>query len=61
MKSGGGGGQVVSLLALYSDNLSSNPGEAYNIYVHFVSENNENTEKEAGVGPFLTTEVLSYL
>ena len=28
----GGGGQVVSVLAFYSDDLSSNPGEAYSFF-----------------------------
>ena len=52
MKSRVGVGQVVIVLAIYSDNQSSNPGEAYNFSVHFVPENNENTEKEAGLAHF---------
>ena len=49
----GGGGQVVSVLAFYSDNPSSNPVEAYSFSVNFVVEKNENKPKETGVGPFL--------
>ena len=45
---GRGGGQVVSVLAFYSDDPSSNPAEACEI----VFEKNRNKQKEAGVGPF---------
>ena len=38
---GRGGGQVVTVLAFYSDDLSSNP-----------TEKNKNKQKGAGVGPF---------
>ena len=30
---GRGGGQVVSVLAFYSDDLSSNPPEAYSVFL----------------------------
>ena len=49
---GCGDGQVVSELAFYSDDLSSNPAEAYSFAVKFVFEKNENKQKEAGVGQF---------
>ena len=49
---GRGGGQVVRVLAFYSDDLSLNPAEAYTFSVKFVFEKNENKQKEAGVGPF---------
>ena len=49
----GGGGQVVSMLAFYSNDPSSNPADAYSFSVKFVFEKNENKQKEAGVGPFL--------
>ena len=39
---GRGGGQVVSVLALYSDDQSSNPAEAYIFSVKFVFEKNKN-------------------
>ena len=45
---GRGGGQMVSVLAFYSDDPSSNPAEACEI----VFEKNRNKQKEAGVGPF---------
>ena len=44
---GRGGGQVVRVLAFYSDNPSLNPAEAY--YVKFEFEKNV---KEAGVVAF---------
>ena len=50
---GRGGGQVVSVLAFYSVDPSSNPTVAYSFSVKFVVEKNENKQKEAGVGPFL--------
>ena len=46
-----GGGQVISVLAFYSNDPSSNPAEAYNFSIKFVFEKNKKT-KEAGVGPF---------
>ena len=49
---GRGGGQVVSVLAFYSDDLSSNPAEVYNFSNKIVIEKNENKQNEAGVGPF---------
>ena len=39
---GRGGGQVVSLLAFYSDDPSSNPADAYSFSVQIVFEKNEN-------------------
>ena len=33
-----GGGQVVSVLAYYSDNLSSNPAKVYNFFCVIVAE-----------------------
>ena len=43
---------MVSVLALWSDGLSSYPAEAYSFSVKFVFEKNENKEKEAQVGKF---------
>ena len=49
---GRGGGQVVSVLAFYSDNPSSDPTDAYNFFsVKFVFEKNENNKKRPRVGP----------
>ena len=42
---------MVSVLAFYSDDPSSNPTEAYSFSVKFVFEKNKNKQKEAGVGP----------
>ena len=49
---GRGGGQVVSVLAFYSNDPSSNAAEAYILSLKFVYEKNENEQKEDGVGPF---------
>ena len=48
----GGGGQVVSVLAFYSDNPSSNPAEVNNFNLYNCAEMNK---KEAGDGPILKT------
>ena len=42
---GRGGGQVVSVLAFYSDDPSSNPAEVYNFSVKIVIEKNKNKQK----------------
>ena len=42
---GRGGGQVVSVLAFYSDDPSSNPAEVYNFSVKIVIEKNKNKLK----------------
>ena len=44
---GRGVGQVVSLLAFYSNDLSSNPAEVYNFFCTIDIEKNENKQKEA--------------
>ena len=44
-----GGGQVVSVIAFYSDDPGSTPAV---LSVKFVFEKNENKQKEAGLGPF---------
>ena len=46
-----GGGLVVSVIALYSDNPSSNPAEIYVFFCKML-ENNENQEKVCGACPF---------
>ena len=50
-----GGGQVVSVIAFYSDDPGSTPAV---LSVKFVFEKNENKQKEAGVGPFLKKKIL---
>ena len=49
---GRGGDKMVSVLAFYSEDLSSNPAEANSFSVKCVLVKNENEQKEAGVGPF---------
>ena len=49
---GRGGGQVVSVLAFYSDDPSSNPAEVYNFSVKLLLKRMKINKKEAGVGPF---------
>ena len=51
-KMGLGCGQVVSMLALYSIDPSSNPAEARISSVKLVFVKNKNKQKEAGFGPF---------
>ena len=53
MEKGRGGGQVVSALAFYSDDPSSNPADAYRFSVQIVFEKMKINKKKAGVGPFL--------
>ena len=50
---GCGGGQVVSVLAFYSDDPSLNPAEVYNFSVKLLLKRTKINKKEAGVGPFL--------
>ena len=45
-------GQVVSVLAFYSNDPSSNLTEVYNFSDIIVFERNENIEKEARIDPF---------
>ena len=49
---GRGGGQVVSALAFYSDDPSSNPADAYRFSVQIVFEKNENKQKKGRRWPF---------
>ena len=52
---GRGSGQVSSVLAFYSDNPSSNPGEANYFSVKLLLKTTKVTKKEARVGPFKTS------
>ena len=44
---------MVSVLAFYSDDPSSNPAEVYNFSVKLLLKGTKINGKEAGVGPFL--------
>ena len=44
----GGDGQVVSMLALYSQNLSSNPAEAYNFCVKLLLKRTQINKRGRG-------------
>ena len=57
-KSGRGGGQVVSVLAFYSDDPSLNPAEVYNFSVKLLLKRTKINKKEAGVGPFFLKKVV---
>ena len=46
---------MVSVLALYSEDSSSSPVEAYSFAVKFVFDKNKNKQKEAGDDQFLIT------
>ena len=48
-----GGGQVVSVLAFYSDDPSSNPAEVYNFSIKLLLKRTKINQKEAGVGPLI--------
>ena len=52
-------GQVVSVLAFYSDDPSSIPAEVYNFFCKIVVEKDENKQKEAGVGPIFKKKDLT--
>ena len=52
MIGGRGGGQVVRVLAFYSDDPSLNPAEVYNFSVKLLLKRTKINKKEAGVGPF---------
>ena len=56
--SGHGGGQVVSMLAFYSNDPSLNPADAYSFCCYIVFERMKINKKEAGVGPFKKTKIL---
>ena len=49
---GRGGGQVVSMLAFYSDDPSSNPAEVCSFSVKLLWKRTKINKKEDGVGPF---------
>ena len=51
-KGSGGCGQVVSMLAFYSDDPSSNPTEDDSFYSLNCLKSTKINEKEAGDGPF---------
>ena len=46
---GRGSGQVVSVLAFYSNNPSSNPAEVHRFSDNIVFENNKSKQKEAHI------------
>ena len=49
---GRGGGQVVSVLAFYSDNPSSNPAEVYNFSVILLLKRTKINKKRPGLANF---------
>ena len=64
---GRGGGQVVSVLAFYSDYQSSNPAEAYIFFCKIVFEKNENKQKnrpgfkKLWINPLFDRQLLQFL
>ena len=56
---GRGCGQVVSVLAYYSNHTSSNPADAYSFFCKICVWMNENKQKEVGVGPFFK-KIINY-
>ena len=55
---GRGDGQMVSVLAFYSDNLSSNPAEIYNFSCKMVVEKNK---KRLGMSHFCKKEEMQLI
>ena len=53
---GRGGGQVVIVLAFYSDDPSLNPAEAYSFFCKIVFEKNEKNKKRGLGWPTLNKE-----
>ena len=54
MASGGGGGQVVSVLVIFSGDPSSNPTDAYRFFCKIVFQQSENKHKmRPGLDHFL--------
>ena len=49
---GCGGGKVVSVLAFYSDNPSSNPAEVYNFSVKLLLKRTKINKKRPGLAHF---------
>ena len=49
---GRGGGQVVSVLAFYSDDPSSNPAEVYNFSVKLLLKRTKINKKRPGLAHF---------
>ena len=45
-------GQVVSVLAFYPDDPSSNTAVAYSLICNICVDKNENKQKEAGIAQF---------
>ena len=56
---GRGGGEVVSVLAFYSDDPSSNPAKVYKFSVKLLLKRTKINKKEAGVDPFFKKETFS--
>ena len=57
---GRGGGQVVSVLAFYSDNPSSNPAEVYNFSVILLLKRTKINKKRPGLANFLKKIVFAF-
>ena len=52
-----GGGQVVSVLVFYSDNLSSNPAEVYNFSVKLLLKRTKINKKRPGLAHFFKKKI----
>ena len=54
---------MVSVRAFYYNYLRSNPASLYSLYSVKLLEQNENKQKEAGIGPFIKVgpELETYL
>ena len=50
---------MVSVLAFYSDDPSSNLAEVYNVSVKLLLKRTKISKKEAGVGPFFLKKTIT--
>ena len=51
---------MVSMLAFYSNDPSSNPAEVYSFFFKFVLEKNKDKQKRGRVGPLLLKKCVNY-
>ena len=57
---GSGGGQVVSVLAFYSVDPSSNPAEVYNFSVKLLLKRTKINKKRPGLAHFFLKKALNH-
>ena len=58
---GHGGGQVVSVLAFYSEDSSSNPAEVYNFSVKLLLKRTKINKKRPGLAHFFKKKCVCFI